>query len=129
MVPLETSRLFRQLSQQEIATLRTAAREQSFSAGQEIFKEGDEGDGVYVVKDGLVEITARMGQNARQVFSKVVPGDFFGEMAVSEDKPRSATASAKAPTAVYFIPRKEMLALIGHSPSLALSLLRAISPR
>src|SRR5258708_15555873 len=106
MVPLETSRLFRQLSQQEIATLRTAAREQSFSAGQEIFKEGDEGDGVYVVKEGLVEITARMGQNARQVFSKVVPGDFFGEMAVIEEKTRWATPSAKEAAGGEFTTRE-----------------------
>ena len=129
MVLLEASRFFRQLSKEEMATLRTAAREQTFGPHQEIFKEGDEGNGVYVVKDGVVEISARMGQNVRQVFSQVLPGELFGEMAVIEDKPRSATASAKEETVVYFIPRKEMLALIEHSPTLALALLREISRR
>ena len=129
MVLLEASRFFNQLSKQEMATLRIAAREKTFDASQEIFKEGDEGDGVYVVKDGLVEISARMGQNVRQVLTQVKPGELFGEMAVIEDKPRSATASAKQETVVYFIPRKEMLGLIEHSPSLSLALLRDISHR
>ncbi|HTL58864.1 MAG TPA: cyclic nucleotide-binding domain-containing protein [Candidatus Limnocylindrales bacterium] len=129
MVLLEASRFFCQFSKEEMATLRTAARELTFRAGEEIFKEGDEGDGVYVVKDGLVEISARMGQNVRQVLTQVLPGELFGEMAVIEDKPRSATASVKEDTVVYFIPRKEMLALIEHSPKLSLGLLREISHR
>ena len=97
--------------------------------GQEIFKEGDNGDGVYVVRDGLVEISGLVDQKVRLVFSQVGPGDIFGEMAVIEDKPRSACAVAKADTTVYFIPRAEMLALVERSPALALALLREISHR
>src|SRR5215472_5974839 len=107
-----------------MAALRDVAQERTFHAGKEIFKEGDAGDGVYVVKDGLVEISAGMGQNNRQVFSQVVPGEMFGEMAVIEDKPRSASALAKEETIVYFVSREDLLALVEHSPSLALALLR-----
>jgi signal transduction histidine kinase len=53
----------------------------------------------------------------------------FGEMAVIEDKPRSACAVARAQTAVYFLPRAEMLTLVERSPVLALALLREISQR
>jgi signal transduction histidine kinase len=129
MVTLEACKLFCELSRAESSALRQIAREQKFSAGQEIFKEGDKGDGVFVVKEGRVEISGRVSPDARLVFSLVGPGDIFGEMAVIENKPRSACAVARQETTVYFIPRAEMLALVEHSPALALALLREISHR
>ena len=129
MVTLEGSKFFSQLSPAELSALRCVAREQKFSAGQEIFKEGDNGDGVYVVRDGLVEISGLVDHKVRFVFSQVGPGDIFGEMAVLENKPRSACAVAKGAATVYFIPRAEMLSLVEHSPALALALLREISHR
>ena len=129
MVALEASILFCQLSPPELENLHRVASERSYAAGQEIFKEGDEGDGVYVVRDGLVEISGLVDQKVRLVFSKISPGDMFGEMAVIDSKPRSACAVAKADTKVYFIPRAEMLALVARSPALALVLLREISDR
>lgn len=129
MVSLENSKLFGQLNPTELATLRQLARERAFAAGEEIFREGDAGDGVYMVRHGLVEISAGVGQNGRQVFSSVEPGEIFGEMAVIEDKPRSANAVAKQASGVYFIPREEMLELVQASPRLAQALLREVSHR
>lgn len=129
MVSLDSSKLFGQLDCEGQKGLRQIARELSFAAGQEIFKESDPGDGLYILKSGLVEIAAQHGQEARHVFSQVAPGDMFGEMAVIEDKPRSASAVAKEASTVYFIPRAELLALMERSPSLSLALLREISHR
>jgi len=129
VVTLEASKLFCQLSPPELSALRRVAREQTFSPGHEIFKEGDSGDGVYVVREGVVEISGRVEGSGRLVFSQVGPGEIFGEMAVIEDKPRSAGAAAKGEVSVYFIPRAEMLALIERSPALALALLREVSHR
>src|SRR4051812_15688080 len=102
------------------------ARPQNFASGQEIFKEGSDGDGVYIVQEGLVEISSLVGPEVRHVFLRVGPGDFFGEMAVLEDKPRSATAMAVKATMAAFIPRAEMLQLVERSPTLALRLMREI---
>jgi signal transduction histidine kinase len=129
MVALEASKLFCRLNPPELGALRSIAREQSYAAEQEIFKEGDDGDGVYMVRDGSVEISGLVDPKVRLVFYQIGPGDVFGEMAVIEDKPRSACAVAKADTQVYFFPRAEMLALIERSPVLALSLLREMSHR
>jgi signal transduction histidine kinase len=129
MVTLEACKLFCELTPAELGALRQIAREQTFATGQEIFKEGDKGDGVYAVKSGLVEISGLVGPEVRLVFSQVAPGDVFGEMAVIENKPRSAWAVARQPTTVYFIPRAEMLGLVERSPVLALALLRVISRR
>lgn len=129
MVTLESNRLFAQLDLEKVAKLRQAAREVTFAAGQEIFKEGDAGDGVYIVKTGTVEISAQIGQESRHVFSKIGPGEILGEMAVIEDKPRSATAVAREETTVYFVPRAALLGLVAESPALAMAILREISHR
>ena len=129
MASLEASKPFRNLNPTEQEALRKIAVEQHFSAGQQIFKEGDTGDGIYVVKEGSVEISVAMNQNVRRVFAKLGPGEMFGEMAVLEVKPRSATAIAATNTQVYFIPREELLLMLGNSPALSLELLREISQR
>ena len=127
MITLEAIPLFRHLNRDELRTLRHIAQERRFAAGQEIFREGAPSDGGYFVKDGLVEISA--GKGERHVFSRLGPGEIFGEMAVIEHRPRSATASAAQATEVYFLPRGEMLTFIEHSPALAFSLLQQISRR
>src|SRR5580698_4617634 len=124
---LETIPLFRLLNRNELQALRFIAQERQFAAGQEIFQEGAPGDGVYFVKSGLVEISA--GTSDRRVFSRLGPGEIFGEMSVIEHRPRSATASAAAATEVFFLPRGEMLTFIQRSPGLAFALLQQISNR
>jgi signal transduction histidine kinase len=129
MVALESSKLFQNLSRIELDALHQIAQERSYLPGAQIFKEGDAGDGIYVVKEGVVEISVAMNQNVRRIFAKISPGEIFGEMAVLEFKPRSATAISAAQTQVYFIPRNELLLLLEKSPLLSLELLREISQR
>ena len=126
---LESTTLFRNLGRDELQALRFIAQERHFAANAMIFRENDPGNGVYFVKNGLVEISSLVGANARCVFSQLGPGEIFGEMAVIEHRPRSATAIALQDTDVYFLPRGEMLSLIERSPALAFSLLQQISHR
>ena len=128
MVKLESINLFRSLGRNELQALRFITQERHFAAPAEIFHEDDPGNGVYFVKDGLVEISSLVG-NQRHVFSQLGPGEIFGEMAMIEHRPRSATATAVKDTDVYFLPRGEMLSLIERSPTLAFSLLQHISRR
>ncbi len=128
MVTLEQSRLFAQLPADYLQVLAGVVSEQRCGAGQEIFREGTAGNGLYVVKEGLVEISVLVG-TARHIFSEIRPGDFFGEMAVFEDKGRSASALARQESILYFIPNSAILKLVGTSPELALTLLREISHR
>jgi signal transduction histidine kinase len=124
---LDTIPLFRMLDRNELQTLRLISQERQFKAGQDIFPEGAPGDGVYFVKSGLVEISA--GKGERRVISRLGPGEIFGEMAIIEHRPRSATAAAAVDTEVFFLPRGEMLTFIERSPAVALALLQQISHR
>ena len=128
MITLEDIPLFRHLNRAEIQALRLITQERHFAAGQEIFPEGAVGDGVYFVKDGLVEICSGTGQQ-RRVFSRLGPGEIFGEMSILEHRPRSATALAVQTTEVFFLPRGEMLPFIERAPGVALALLQQISHR
>jgi signal transduction histidine kinase len=129
VVTLENNKLFSLLSPEELKKLKLIASEQTFQAGQEIFKEGDPGDGIYLVREGLVEISFLGGEASSCVLTEARPGDLLGEMAVIDDKPRSASAVARKDTVVYFMPRAQILEFIAQSPGLALALLRDISHR
>lgn len=129
MPTLTSSPLLRPLPAAVLASLEAAAESRRFAAGREIFKQGDPGDGVYVVENGRVELSGALGAGPRQVFARIGPGELFGEMAVVEDKPRSANAVAAVDSTVVFIPRAAMLVAVQQSPELAVSLLREISQR
>lgn len=129
MPALGQSKLFSGLLTAELQALERAAQERAFPAGQVIFAEGDAGDGLYVVKEGRVQISALVRAEERRALSELGPGDFFGEMAVLDQEPRSATATASEPTAVYFIPREELLRALEQSPKLLLALVREFSRR
>ena len=116
MVPLESNKLFQGLSPKELEILRKSARELTFAAGQAIFNQGDPGDGIYFVKDGLVQISAVIGTGDVKVLTKIPPGELFGEMAVLDQGARSANATAEQPTTVYFIARPDLLQILGTSP-------------
>src|SRR5438093_7090345 len=98
MVTLESSKLCSSLSLAEREALQRAAQAKSFSKGQAIFCEGDEGDGIYIVKSGEVQIIASLEQGEPRKLSRIGPGDFFGELAVLDSRPRSATAAAESDT-------------------------------
>lgn len=129
MVALESIKLFQGLAPDEFQALRAFTREIHFVAGAEIFHEGDAGDGLYVVKAGLVEISSMVTSETRCVFTRLGPGEIFGEMAVIEELPRSATAVALKDTDVHFMPHAEMLQLLKRSPQLAFNVSQEISRR
>lgn len=129
MTPLECSKLFGELGQEDIHDLKLTVQEISFPAKSVVFNEGDPGDGVYVIKSGSVQVSTRVGHGDEMVFAKFSEGDFFGEMAIIENAPRSATATAIEDSILYFIPRDTVLDLLAKSPQFALTLVKVISNR
>jgi signal transduction histidine kinase len=129
MVPLKASKVFSDLPAADVEDVARVAREISFGTDQTIFKEGDPGDGIYIVKEGLISISAIVATGESRVLTKVGPGELFGEMAVLDHNPRSAGAMAAEPSVVYFIERKELMCLFDRTPRLAAALVRDISRR
>lgn len=129
MVALETCKLFSGLSAAELEMVARTAQVKDYPEGHQIIKEGDEGDGIYIVTQGQVQISSRVGQGERRILRRIGPGDFFGEMAVLDNEPRSATVTAEQPTTTYFIPRSDLVRMLESSPKLAVSLVREFSLR
>jgi signal transduction histidine kinase len=129
MISLESNKLFRDLSPAELEQLHGATRELTFAAQQPIFRQGDPGDGIYFVKEGLVQIATTVSTGESKELSKIAPGDLFGEMAVLDNEPRSASATADKPTTVYFISRAELLKLLDRVPRLGSAMMREIFRR
>lgn len=129
MVPIEQSRLFSALTPAELHVIRKSAQERKLPANSLIFKEGDPGDGLYIISDGQVQISAIIQQTERRVLRRLGPGEFFGEMSIIDNEPRSATAITEQPATLFFIPRESLSSLLQTSPGLALRLVREFSLR
>jgi signal transduction histidine kinase len=129
MLPLESCKLFGSLAPADLAALKSVAKEIRFAGGAEIFKEGDAGDALYAIAAGAVQISGIVAQGERQIFSRLPAGEVFGEMAVIDNQPRSASALAEVETMVYRIPREAFLALLERSPQFSFSMMREITRR
>lgn len=113
----------------QLRILLPHGRARTYQAGQVIFAAGDPGDGFYVVESGSVHISAVVGQNEPRVLAKIGPGDFFGEMAVLDDAPRSAGATAETEARLIFVERDQLLGLLERQPQLALTIIHEFSVR
>ncbi len=129
MVHIEQCKLFEALSPSELELLWNSARLVNVANGSVIFNEGDVGDGVYLIKSGKVQIFSRVGEEHEKEFATFGVGEIFGEMAIIENKSRSATAKAVEDTELYFIPCEAMANVLERSPKVALCFLKDISRR
>lgn len=94
--PSDKVRLFREqgLSRSELMTLATFSTEKRFANGAYLFQEGDEGGEMYVILDGRARISKYIPGAGEEALAILERGDFFGEMSLIDDEPRSADARA-----------------------------------
>ena len=97
---------------------------ETYTAGSTIFQEGQEGDCMYIVKDGEVEIRVH-----GKVVEVVSADGFFGEMAVIEDGHRSATAIAKTDAVLIPLNKKRFEFMVHEVPNFALNVMKGLSKR
>jgi CRP/FNR family transcriptional regulator, cyclic AMP receptor protein len=96
----------------------------AFSAGAQIFHEGENGEVMYVVKDGLVDILVH-----DKVVETLGPGGILGEMALIDSQPRSGTAIAKTDCTLVPIDARRFNFLVQANPAFALEVMRVMATR
>jgi CRP-like cAMP-binding protein len=96
----------------------------SAKAGEVIFKEGDEADQLFAIKSG--EIAIQLGNCT---LAELSANSIFGEMALIDDAPRSATAVAKTDVELVPISEKQFLFLVSQTPFFALKVMRVLARR
>ncbi len=121
--------LFDQLGDAELDGICRAAREKSYPKNSIILFENDPGDALYVVLGGQVKVVI-VGEDGREVILSILgDGDFFGEMALIDDLPRSAHVIATQDSTLLVLRREDFHRCLEGSPRIALGLLRAMSRR
>lgn len=92
-------------------------REKSLGQGETLFREGEEGNEAFRILEGRIEISIHVAGQGDIPLGHLVPGDIFGEMALLDDKPRSATARALEPTRLHVMNVEEFNDLFLSDPS------------
>jgi CRP-like cAMP-binding protein len=115
-----------QLGRMDMKHLMRFAVSHSYEDGTALFAEGDAGGELFVIEEGEVEILKANGSGSPMSLARLGPGDFFGEMAFVDDRPRSATAVARSALHVHVLPSGSLEKALEYNVGVALYLTSVI---
>lgn len=118
---------FAKLSPDEANDMAGHLVRRRFSSGQTIFHHGDPGGLLYIIEKGKVKIAHSTPDGNEALLAILGAGDFFGELALLDDYPRSATAEALAPTETLTLHREVFMRYIRNNPEFALHVLHTMA--
>ncbi len=122
--------LFSTLDKKELQTLAKSCQERTYNTGSTIFSQGDTGVGLYVIKSGKIRLTQANTQDRAEIdLGTAGTSEVMGEMALLDDLPRSATATAEGDVDVLVLPVWEFRGVLRQHPDIALKMLSALSRR
>jgi CRP-like cAMP-binding protein len=101
----------------------------SFKDGEVIFRENDPSDSAYLIMEGHVEIIHERNRDQNTTVAVLGRGEYFGEMGVIDDKPRSATARAKGETSCMSVSHEEFMDMLLNRPQESIELLKVLFAR
>lgn len=111
--------LFSSLSKSQIRTMATTAKERTYRDGDTIVKQGEKGIGFYLILGGRARV-----EKAGQKLAELGPGQFFGEMALLDELPRTADVRAQGPVKCLVLSPWEFWAAVGNEPEVLRTLLK-----
>ncbi len=118
---------FSKLLPEEASDLARHLVRRRFSTGQIIFHHGDPGGLLYIIEKGKVKIAHTTSDGNEALLAILGAGDYFGELALLDEYPRSATAEALAPTETLTLGREVFMRYIHSNPEFALHVLRTLA--
>ena len=126
---IRSAPLFSALSDEEAASLRASMTLVKVTKGHTLFKEGEEGDRLFVVLDGKLKL-GKSSPDGRENLQEILgPGEMFGELSLFDPGPRTATATAITDAKLLMLPHEKVLDLITLQPAVSLELLRRLAQR
>ena len=109
--------IFQSCTRKELEILKIYLHERHYLAGEIVFDEGEEGEGVYIVVSGKFRAT-RKGMLKKKNLGEILPGECFGEIALLKSTPRLATVVAEEPSVAFALFRSELERLADARPRL-----------
>jgi len=126
---LSQVKIFRLFDESQLRKISGVLHERRFAAGESIFEQDDRGDCLYIIVEGVVRIYL-LNPDGREMTIRVYGrGDTFGEFAVLDDKPRSASAVAVSNATTLVIYRHEFLDLMQHNFDLVTHVIEELTER
>jgi CRP/FNR family cyclic AMP-dependent transcriptional regulator len=120
-------KMFELLDEDDRVALADVIDEQAVPQGTTLFQTGDPGDSLFVVQSGEIELFIKDTAGQKIVLTTAGPGDMFGELAMLDSGPRTATAMALTDTEVLVLDRGDLVLLFQRKPDAALQMLAALS--
>ena len=121
--------LFSEMDEQEVAGIRSIMDEMKFKPGQVIIREGDVGDLFYVITEGHAEVIIRDADGSDVILHEAGPGDFFGELSMLTNQPRSARVGAADPLTALVLERDEFFSFLRTHTHAAIDVLVELGGR
>jgi len=110
--------LFRDLPDEDLATLASSLRTRRYRRGEVIFHQGDPGDSLHIILGGRVKISSPSESGVEAILTTLRPGEFFGSLALLDGAPRSASATAIEATETLILPRETFRQLVNDRPEI-----------
>lgn len=114
---IKLSRLFQDLPETSVAQLAMRMSRRHVPAGQRLFRAGDHGTSFYIIQEGDVTISISTPTGQEITLALLGPGDSFGELALLDDEPRSATATVTQDSQLLTLQRNDFLEVIQTEPA------------
>src|SRR5215470_14915338 len=126
---LRTVPIFSELTEEELAALARLALRKRYPKDTVVFFENEEGDSFFMILEGRIKVTI-LGDDGREIILSVLgPGDFFGEMALLDNEPRSATAIAVEDSELLSLHRTDFQGVTGDNIAIAHALVKILTAR
>lgn len=120
--------LFSCLNDSELAAIEKVAVKKTFPKNTILFSEGDKTDSLYVICDGKVKVTINDDEGKEIILSMLGTGEYFGEMALLDAEPRSASVMTKETTELLIISKNDFMNIFSSNP-IAFNLLKGLIKR
>jgi len=120
---LKSLELFQDLGFAELGHLAQSMHDRTYQEGEVLFLEGDIGRALFILESGKVELTKAGPDGAPRKLYTIAPGDFFGEMALLEQLPRTATATAAEKSRVFLLYRSKLEAILHYQPRIGVHIM------
>ncbi len=124
MTPFPNTGFLAEASDRLRTMLSAQATEISLTQGDVLFEQGDEGDALYAILEGTLEVSFLAMSGRKLSLTLMKPGEVFGEIGLFDNGPRTATIAAAEPSRVLRVRRKDVMNQIRQHPDLAVDMIR-----
>jgi len=124
---LRDSPLFRSLSKRELRSIAAIVHKRSYQEGEYVFRKGQPGAAMFIIRSGEVEVIDHDGPDHDTTIATLGPDAFFGELALLDDSPRSASVKARVSAEICAFFRTDLERVLAASPLIGLQVYRALA--